>query len=416
MGNYHYTAKDWDGKTTEGVYSAESVGEVLRHLSGRNLTVLDLREQAPAGSIRLKQTAAPAKARSRQELFKRKRKGRARDFMVFCRQFGTMLRSGITALHALQVLAQQMENPAFQEVLHDVATSLEKGNTLAECFERHADFFPRILISMVEAGEMGGILDAVMFRLADHFEKQHDLQEKIRSATTYPIVICVVAVLVMVVMVLFVLPRFATIFLDLGIEMPLFTRLLMGSGTFILKYWYIFLSLILALVFGVSYYIKTPPGKEAFDKFKLRVLLFGPIYRKNIIARFARTLSTLLASGVGILPSLELVEKVIDNDVYSQSLIRAREVIRQGQPMAAPLRSGGLFPPMLVEMVHVGEETGSLDEMLSRSADFYENEVAYVVERLSTIIEPVLIVIIGIFVGALVVSIIKPMFQIYETI
>ncbi len=415
MPNYHYTAKDWDGKTTEGIYSAASVAEALSHLGAQDLTVLHLQERTAPGTP-LQTIRKPAVAGSRSGLFQGKKKGRARDFMVFCRQFGTMLQSGITALHGLKVLAEQMEQPAFREALNEVALNLEKGNTLAECFERQSDFFPRILISMVEAGELGGILDSVMFRLADHFEKQHDLREKIRSATMYPIVICAVAVAVMLVMVLFVLPRFGEMFTGLGIEMPLFTRLLMGSGTLILKYWYLILLLILASVLGVGHYLKTPEGKNRFDKLKLRAPLFGPIYKKNVLARFARTLSTLLASGVGILASLELVEKVIDNKVYAGSLIKAREVIRQGQPMTVPLRSSGLFPPMLLEMVHVGEETGSLDEMLSRSADFYENEVAYVVERLSGIIEPVLIVAIGIFVGGLVVSIIKPMFQIYQTI
>ncbi|HHX86765.1 MAG TPA: type II secretion system F family protein [Firmicutes bacterium] len=415
MPSYHYTAKDWDGRTTEGVYSAGSVGEVLRHLSSRNLTVLNVREQTAVGAARQKMRE-PAAVKPRGELFQRKKKGRARDLMVFCRQFGTMLQAGMTALRGLQVLSQQMENPVFREVLTDVALSLEKGNTLAECFDHHSDFFPRILISMVEAGEAGGILDTVMSRLADHFERQHNLEEKIRSATVYPIVICVVAVAVMSVMVLFVLPKFAEIFVGLGIELPLLTRMLMGSGRFILSYWYFILALILALVLGARYYIQTPEGKESFDKFKLWIPLFGPIYQKMIIARFARTLSTLLASGVGILTSLELVDKVIDNELYSKSLERAREVIRQGQLMAFPLGASHLFPPMLVEMVHVGEETGALDEMLSRSADFYENEVTYVVERLSTVIEPVLLVVIGVFVGMLVVSIIKPMFQIYQTI
>lgn len=401
---YRYIARDWQGNTRDGVQTAGSLKEALEHLRGQKLVVLNVREQAGA-----------ARASSgRQALFQRKVK--ARDFMIFCRQFGTMIASGMTALYALQVLSMQAEHPELKERVRQVAHALEKGSSLTDAFAMHPDFFPRIMVNMVAAGEAGGILEKVLERLASHFEKQHDLEEKIRSATTYPIIITIAMFLVMCVMVFFVLPRFASIFDSIGVPLPLITRMLLALIALVLRFWYIVLGTVFLLGLAFHFYIRTEEGRLNFDRFRLKLPVFGPIYRKAIVARFSRTLSTLLVSGVGILPALELVEKVIDNKVLGKSLERTREVIRQGQTMASPLRASGLFPPMLVEMVHVGEETGTLDEMLERTADFYEAEVAYVVERLSTVIEPVLILCIGVFVGLLIVSIITPLFEIYRTL
>ena len=415
MIRYRYRAKDWNGNTVGGIHKAGNEDEVLSYLDSRNLVALDIRKQAVAGSP-LQKMSGPAPFRFWRAEFPGKRGGLARDLLVFCRQFGTMLQSGITALHALKVLTRQSENQAFRQVLRGMALGLEKGNTLAECFECHPDFYPHLLISMVEAGEASGALAMVMAHLADHFERRHNLEEKIRSAITYPVAVSVVALLVILVMVLFVLPKFSGIFADLGLEPPWLTRLLMGSGQVIVNYWYLVLGSILLLNLGVCHYIKTAGGKKVVDRLKLWFPLFGPLYRKSIVARFSRTLSTLLAGGVDILWSLELIERVIGNEPYCQLLGKAREVLRQGQPLASSLAAGRLFPPMLVEMVRVGEETGALDEMLARSADFYENELAYGLERLGTTIEPVLLIGLGLFVGVLVMALIVPLFQIYRTI
>lgn len=402
---YRFVAKDWQGYTRDGYHSAGNLREALDNLHSQNLVVLQIREQ----------TGGTEKGiASRVNLFKKKAK--ARDFMLFCRQFGTMLSAGMTALHALQVLVQQMEHLEFQEKIRRVAHDLEKGSTMEDAFGAHLDFFPKILVNMIAAGETGGILDEVLERLADHFQKQHDLEEKLRSATTYPVVITVVMFLVMSVMVFFVLPRFADIFDSIGIQLPLITRLLLGTVNFVLHYWYLVLGAMILLVAGLVYAINTPGGRLRFDRLKLKAPIFGPIYTKTVIARFARTLSTLMVSGVGLLPSLELVEKVIDNVVLGRSLEDVGEAVRTGQSISVPLRASAIFPPLVVEMVHVGEETGGLDEMLRRTADFYEAEVAYVVDRLGTIIEPVLILVIGFFVGLLIISIITPLFQIYQSI
>jgi type IV pilus assembly protein PilC len=319
-------------------------------------------------------------------------------------------------LQILKIQAQQAENSALKEKLREVALDVERGGALAGALAKHGDFFPRIIVSMVEAGEAGGILDTVMDRLAEHFQNQHDLEEKIRSATMYPLIVTGLAVVVMAVMVFFVLPRFSMIFESMGLEMPFFTRSLLALSSFITGYWYILLALLLMLGLALRRYLRTPQGRERFDWLQLRLPIYGKIYRTMIVARFSRTLGTLLASGLGIVAGLELVEKVLNNVVLAGALAEARRVIRQGQTLALPLAASGLFPPMVVEMVHIGEESGSLDSMLERTAEFYEGELSFYLDRLGSVIEPVLIVFVGIFVAILLLSIIQPMMGIYQMI
>jgi type IV pilus assembly protein PilC len=407
---YRYQVKDQDGSTKEGTFNAASLQEALNYLRHKNLTVLNLKEQSWGA-------APPAVAKTRPSGGSRGgKKAKARDFMIFCRQFAAILRSGMTALQGLRLLSQQMEQESFREHLRQVAGSLEKGSSLAESFGKHPDFFPRILVNMVEAGEAGGILDTVMERLAIHFEKQHEMEQKIRSATLYPALITAFAVLVLVAMIFFVLPTFANIFSNLGVEMPWITRALMTFAGTVRRFWYLILGGIVILVAALGQYIKTEQGRYRYDQLRLRMPLFGPIYHKALISRFTRTLGTLLSCGVGVLNSLELTERVLDNVVMAQVVKRTREVIRQGQPMAPPLSRSGLFPPLVVEMVHVGEETGSLDEMLSHTAEFYENDVAYALDRLSSTLGPILLIVIAFMVLFVVVSIYLPIFTLYGSL
>lgn len=408
MPSFRYIAKNWEGQASQGTHSAGSLREALDFLRNQNLFVVSIKEHG-----------GPKKQLSLLDQIKetsKKKKAKSRDFMVFSRQFATMLQAGMTVLHILKIQAAQMEHPGFKDRLNDISVNVEQGGTLADGFARHPDFFPGIFTAMIETGETGGILETVMDRLAVHFEKQHDLEEKIRSATTYPIIITGVALVVMAIMVLFVLPQFANIFEEMGLEMPLITRALIAVADTVIGFWYIFLVLAAAIFFGLKRYLATEKGKENKDTVSLKIPVFGPIYQKMIVARFARTLSTLLASGVGLISSLELVERVINNVVFAHTMKRTREVIRQGQAMALPLASSGIFPPMMVEMLHVGEETGTVDKMLNRSADFYEQEVSFILDRLGTIIEPIMLIGIGIFVGLLIISIVTPMFQIYDMI
>lgn len=397
-----------EGQNEAGTLNAPDRREAVAKLRAQNLFVVRISEQAVA----LQQEAPFAGLRARLQ----ERKPRSRDFMVFSRQFATMMQAGITVLQILKIQAQQSENVVLKDRLRQISLEVERGGDLAGALQKHDDIFPQIIISMVEAGEAGGILDAVMERLAAHFENQHDLEEKIRSATTYPIIVSSLAVVVMAVMVFFVLPRFAAIFDEMGFEMPLLTRALLGLSAFVTHYWYIFIALVLIAVLALRRYLSTPRGREQLDRLQMKLPIYGKIYSTMIVARFSRTLSTLLASGVSLIQALELVERVINNVALAGALVESRRVIRQGQALAMPLAASGLFPPMLVEMIHIGEESGALDGMLARTADFYEGELTFVLDRLSSIIEPVMLIAVGLFVGLLLISIMQPMFGIYEMI
>lgn len=406
MPTFRYVAKNWAGESREGECSAVNLGEAIEQLRSQELFVINIKEQST-----LLQLSSPLAGLN---IKLSEKKPKSRDFMVFCRQFATMLQAGIPVLQILKILAQQSENEALREKLREITVDVERGSDLAGAMKKHGDFFPRIIVSMVETGEAGGILDTIMERLADHFQRQHDLEAKIRSATIYPAVVTVLAILVLLLMIFFVLPRFAEMLDPMGVEMPLITRVIMALADLLIRFWYLALGLLALLAFLLGRYLKTERGRAAFDRLRLNLPIFGPLYTKMITARFTRTLATLLASGVALLSALELVEKVIDNRVLSGVLAETAQAIRRGQNISVPLAESAIFPPMMVEMVHVGEESGTLDEMLSRSADFYEAEVTYFLDRLAAIIEPVLLIAVGFIVALLLISIMTPMLKMYE--
>ncbi|HSW35558.1 MAG TPA: type II secretion system F family protein [Candidatus Limnocylindrales bacterium] len=407
--HYRYTAKDRDGCTCRGSCQASGQKEVLEQLDARSLTVIDLHEQ---GGLNLLHHSTWV--RFLQQLGHRKTG--SYDLMVFCRQFSTMLTAGVTILRALHILSGQMKKADFQKSLRDAAISLETGSRLAEAFRRQSAYFPAILVHMVDAGETGGVLDTVMERMADHFEKQHDLEEKIRSATIYPAFVTATAFIVMAVMVLFVLPQFAQIFNSVGMEMPLFTSLLLSAGAWSISFWPLLLVILVLTAAAAAWYAQTANGRFRVDQLRLCLPLFGSIYRKTLAARFARTLSILLASGVTLNTALELVERVLDNKALSPFLLELREAVNRGEAISRTLRAGTFLPPLLTEMVRVGEETGALDRTLNSTAIFYEREVTYAVERLSSTLEPFLLLVVGLFIGMLVFSILSPMYQVFQMI
>lgn len=404
MQTFQYVAKDWNGETSEGRCSAANRSEALEKLRAQDLFVISIREQSAAQRIGLSGFS-----------FKRKSKPKSRDFMVFCRQFTTMLQAGITVLQVLKTLAEQSENEALREKLGEITLDVERGSDLAGAMKKHGDFFPEIITSMVEVGEAGGLLDTVMERLSDHFERQHDMEAKIRSATTYPLVISVFAIGVLFMMMFFVLPRFATMFEPMGIEMPALTRALLGFANLLTRFWYLGLALLILLIFLGRRYFKTEEGRLLKDRFSLKAPVFGAVYTKMLTARFTRTLATLLSSGVTLVSALELVEAVVGNRVLSEVLAKTGQAIRRGQNISQPLGASGVFPPMMVRMVDIGEESGSLDEMLSRTADFYEADVTYFLDRLATIIEPLLLIVIGVVVALLLLSIFTPLLKMYQS-
>jgi len=404
---YQYQVRDAQGRMQQGTRSAADRSSIVDALRSEGLFIVNLKE------ARGRDKAEKEKS-SGFSLSIGKKKIKTREMMVFCRQFASMIQAGMTVVDSLRVLQEQAEDPVFGEKLQEIATSLQKGNSLTDAFVEQGSYFPEIFINMLEAGETGGILDEVLNRMADHFERQHDLEEKIKGATTYPIVIFSVAIAVVTFLVVVVLPTFAGIFDQMGAEMPLITRALLAVSGFLTKFWYLVLLGIGLMLFGLWQYVHTEGGRLVLDRLRFRIPIYGSIYQKAMVARFSRTLGALLASGVEILKSIELVGRVTGNIIIENTLRETRDMIRQGQRLAEPLRESSLFPPMMVAMTAIGEESGSLDQMLGKLADFYEAEVEYVVNRLSSILEPILIIFLGGVVALIVISIVMPMFSMYQ--
>ncbi len=406
---YQYTALDPDGSKIKHSLTAESRTEALEILQSRRLVPVQLNEKgAAADTLKEKALAILKKTGYRPYSY--------RDLMVFCRQFSTMLDSGVPILRCLEVLSEQTRSSVLKKQINNTAFDIRQGRTLASALENRGGLFPEIMVSMVEAGETSGKLDLILDKLADHFEKQQDFNEKIRSATFYPAFVISTSLAVMIIMVLFVLPQFAQVFGSMGMEMPFFTRALLRASSIAGQYWF-FMPLFLVLG-GVSFikYISTKKGRLWFDNLRLRFPFFGHIYSQTVAARFARTLSILLAGGVTLHTALKISDKVIGNAVISISIGSLIEALNRGESMAGPIKEIKYFPRLLPEMVRVGEETGTLDRTLNSSAVFYEREVSYIVERLSTILEPALLLTVGLFIGLLVYSILAPMYQVFQMI
>lgn len=345
-----------------------------------------------------------------------KSRPKTRDFMIFSRQFSAMIGAGIAVLSSLEILGKQVEHSVLREKIRDVALLVRKGHSLADSFRAHADVFPSILINMVETGEAGGIFNTAMERVAAHFERQYDLEQKIKSATLYPKFIIGVVFLVIIFMIVFVLPRFESVFENMGVVMPALTRMLIASGGVLLSYWYLIILLGIVFFLSLKVALKTETGSFFYDRLRLDAPLLGSLYRKIIMARFCRTLGTLLGSGVSLILSLELLKKTSENRIVAGAIERASFNISRGESVADALSPGGIFPAMVVEMASVGEETGKLDSMFSKSADFFEADVSYTVERLGSLLEPALILFMTGIIALIALSVLLPMFEVYDLI
>jgi type IV pilus assembly protein PilC len=337
-----------------------------------------------------------------------------RDLMIFCRQFAALNNAGITFLRSLQLLGEQTEQPVLRERLRAVAAKLERGYLLADSLAEHGDIFPDILLNMVKAGEEGGVLDTVLDRLALHFEKQYDLEQKVKAATFYPKFLVGIASLIVIFILVFVLPNFMGIFENLGLEIPLLTRLFFTLGRMFITYWYLIMLFLLMSFFILRKFCQTEQGAYYYDRLCLNFPFFSSIYRKIMLARFCRTLGTLLDSGMTLLPALSLLKGVMGNRIVTASIKEVEEGIIQGRSLAENLATAGFFPPMIVEMVHVGEQTGNLDNLLLKTAQFYEADVSYTIERLHAMLEPALILTIAVMITFIALSVILPMFEVYQ--
>src|ERR687897_805892 len=402
MGLFTYKALDQQGEIVQDKTEGSGTMAVASELRKQGLLVIDVKEQSVAN----KDILAP---------FKRIKLG---DLVVFSRQLATMINAGLSIVRSLYVLSEQTENPKLKEVVVAVRKDVEAGSSLSEALEKHPKVFSRLYVEMVKAGEIGGILDGVLLRIADQLEKDQDLRRKVRSAMTYPIVVLVLAILAASFMLIFIVPVFAKLFTDLGGTLPLPTRICMVLSDILTSFWgvLVYAGMALAVVMFLRWK-KTENGRRVWGRAVLRIpAKIGDVVKKATLARFARTFATLSAAGVPILQTIEITATSSGNWVVEKALLESREAVREGIPIYKPLETEPVFPPMVTRMIAVGEETGDIDGMLTKIAEFYESEVDAAVKALTSIIEPIMIVVVGGIVGAIVISMYLPMFEIFNLI
>ncbi len=401
MPHYVYTAVNRQGVQQTGSLEASSLA--------------DLRAKLHADDLFIVQAQDAAEVKQSKEI-KGSQKIKVKPLAIFCRQFATLINAGITAVKALDILYQQTEDKVLRKHVGQIYESVQKGDAMSDAFRRQGDAFPELFINMVLAGENSGTLDSVLLRMADHYEKENRLQNKIKGAMVYPIILMTLTVAVVILMLVFVLPSFTGIILSGGGELPLPTRLLIGLSDFLAGNWYIIGGLIILLVIGWRAFKRSDKGRLWWDQRKLNLPIIKKSLRMIYSARFARTLSTLLSSGIQMLQALDITARVVNNQVIQLSLLTVIEDIRKGMPLSLSLRKSTEFPPMIHNMIHVGEESGLLDDILIKTAAFFDEESDAAIQRLVGLLEPLMIVLMAIIIGFIVISIALPMFTMYSAI
>mgnify|MGYP004453650907 FL=1 len=399
MPGFSYVAVDQTGRETKGSMDAENRERAAEQIRKSGLVPLSIKEQGVL---------------NKEIDFSLGRKVKPRDLSVFCRQFVSITQAGVPMKEALQMLAEQTENKWLKRAIFDVLTNVEKGNTLADSMMAYQDIFPGIMVSMVRAGESSGNLEMAFSRMAVHFEKQAKLKATIRKATIYPIILICAAIGVVAVMLLFVIPIFIDMFADLDVEMPALTMAVMNTSEWTASHWYVILIVIVAVVAAYHAFYRTDDGRRIIDEIKMHMPLFGKLTVKSACAEFARTMSTLLAAGLSTVNCLDIVSGIIKNIHYVNALQKAKEEIMKGIPLSEPLQSSGIFPPMVYHMTGIGEETGNIEDMLSKLADYYDEEVEITTQSILAAMEPLIIVFMAIIVGTLVIAVILPIGAMYE--
>lgn len=395
MPTYTYTARTAQGEVRTATLEASSKDDAAAQLRRLRLTVVKL-----------------------EELPKQKTTGRVsmRDIVIFTRQFSTMINSGLPLVQALDILSKQSENPVLQAVTRQVVFDVESGHTVADALAKHPNAFTDLYVNMVAAGEAGGILDTILLRLATFMEKNDALVRKVKGAMIYPGVIMSVAFGAVVLLLVFVIPTFQTMFDSVGAALPLPTRIVIAMSEFLQGFWWVLIALVGGLVVAIQRYYSTSDGQLVIDRLLINAPILGDMLRKSAVSRFTRTLGTLISSGVSILDGLEITAKTAGNRVVADAIMESRASIAGGDTIAAPLAKSQVFPPMVLSMISVGEQTGGLDEMLTKIADFYDDEVDAAVSGLLSLLEPVMIVFLGVVVGGMVVAMYLPIFDMINTV
>ena len=398
MPGYFYIVADKEGKEKRGKMEANNRDAAKELLKKDGYVILSLEEQSQQFDMN----------------FTFGRKLKPRDLSVFCRQFVSILEAGVAMKEALVMLEEQTENKKLKKSIAQVLTSIEKGNTLADAMRGEGDIFPSMLISMVEAGESAGNLEMAFSRMAEQFEKDAKLRATIRKATVYPIILVLACIGVIGVMLLYVIPIFIDMFKEIDMEMPPFTMFVMGLSEWAGTHVYLIVAVIAALFAGYKAYYRTEAGRKNIDAVKRKLPLFGQLVVKSNCSRFARTASTLLAAGVPMVDCLDIVSRIVTNVHYAIAIQNAREEVMKGIPLSEPLRDAGIFPPIVYHMTGIGEETGNIEQMLHKLADYYDEEVEITTQTILAAMEPLIIVFMAVVVGSLVIASILPIAAMYE--
>lgn len=401
MTSYGYKAIDRNGKDVKGSIEADSIEKARSELKKQDLTIMELSEQNILNrDIKINIGGKP----------------KPRDMSVFCRQFVSMIRAGVTMINALKMLAEATENQRLRDAIIDVRVSTEKGEPLADSLAEHPDIFPELMVNMVAAGEASGSVDKSMERMAKQFERSTKTRSLVKKAMTYPIVVCIVAICVVIVMLVVVIPSYVEMFEDLDTELPALTVAVMNVSNFLTTYWYILLPVVIVGSVLFSVYRRTEPGRRLFGRLAITIPKLKDLTTKSASAQMARTMSTLMGAGVPMVEAVGIVATTMDNLWFRDAMEEVQEGVTIGQPLSQPLQESGLFPPMLYNMVRIGEETGNVDEMLDKAADYYEEEVEMAVQTLMAAMEPLIIVALAGIVAVLIGACMAPMLTLYDAL
>ena len=396
MALYKYRALTADGRDIKGTHEADSEREVIDLLREANNIPIEIEEGSKSKDVG--ELAILNKVK-------------LKDISIFCRQFYTMLNAGVTIVNCLDILRVQTESKPLKKILGEVYDDVVVGSSFSEAMNKHEKDFPELLLSMIASGEISGNLDGIMERMAIHYENEDKINKKIKGAMIYPTILAFLSVTVVNIMLIFVLPTFTDMFEESGSELPLPTKIVMAISDFMRNRWYVIGAILGLIIYVFIRYYKTDEGRYNIDKLKLKLPVIGPAMKKIATSRFSRTLATLMSSGVPLLDAIEIVGRVVGNRVIQSKLMNVKEELERGSDLSEPIKKIEEFPPMLTHMVEIGEQSGSIDDILDKTADFYDSEVDTAIQSMTALIEPVMIIIMGVVIGSIVIAMMLPMFE-----
>lgn len=404
METFSYSAVTGTGKEKKGTIEADSRDDAARQLKNDGFIPISIKAQNFLDKDINFSFGFGAK------------KVKTRDLSVFCRQFSSILKAGVSVISALEMLSDQTENKTLKQALKNVQSNVEKGENLADAMKSQGNVFPSLLINMISAGEASGSLEISIERMAVQFEKDAKLKGLVQKAMIYPIVLCCVAIGVVIVMMAFVIPSFTKMFADMGTDMPAFTQFVINMSDFITSKWYILVIIIVAVVAAYQSYAKTDVGSHTIASIKLKIPVFGTLITKTASARFSRTFGTLLVAGMPMIDALDITAKTMDNVMFKDALMKVKSGVGLGLSLSTQLRATNMFPSMVIHMVSIGEETGNLEEMLNNVANYYDEEVEITTQQVTALMEPLIILVMAVVVGGLIMAIYSPMIKLYDTL